>query len=82
MGKLADMVLGYLQNTPSEQLRKDWEELKHYNTQGPNIMDVISNYGRGTIVLKTPLLALEERVPEVRDEFPTTYTSSDLCLAA
>ena len=46
MGKLAKISLKYLTETPSEQLAKDWEELKKYNEQGPDILDVINNYGR------------------------------------
>ncbi len=84
MGTLADKVLEYLESTPSEQLRRDWDELKQWNTQGPNILDVISNYGQGTIVLQTPLLSDAEKVQEVKDDFPNSYNSSSksLCMAA
>lgn len=41
MGKLADLTKKYFDETPSELLKKDWEELKKYNKVGPNIEDVI-----------------------------------------
>ncbi len=47
MGELADFVKHYFDTTSSEQLRRDWEELKEANNHGPNVLDVINNYGRG-----------------------------------
>lgn len=41
MGKLLDDVKKYLSESSSEQLKKDWEELKKYNDEGPNIEDII-----------------------------------------
>ncbi len=41
MGQLADIVINYLKNTPSEQLKKDWDELKKYNISGPYITDIL-----------------------------------------
>ncbi len=48
MGELADFVKHYFDTTSSEQLRRDWEELKIANNHGPNVLHVINNYGRGT----------------------------------
>lgn len=82
MGKLADLVLHYLDSTSSEQLQKDWEELKPYNSYGPNILDVISNYGRASITLETPLVS-SEKSKVIKDDFSKSYTSSsNLCLAS
>lgn len=86
MGILANMVIGYLTDTPSEQLSKDWEELKPYNAQGPDILDVISNYERetGSILIESPLSPSDENSQEIIDDgFTKTYTSSNsLWLAA
>lgn len=45
MGKLAELSLQYFRNTPSEQLKADWEELRKYNDAGPDMLAVLSNYG-------------------------------------
>lgn len=82
MGKLADKVLEYLNTTPSDQLHQDWEELKYYNTQGPNILDVISNYGRNTYTISIPPMPSDVIIKNVIDNFPNTFDSTDLCLAS
>lgn len=84
MGKLAEQVLQYLNTTSSDQLSRDWEELKQYN-EGPNILDVISNYGR--LSLESPLTTiLDSSISEtscvVFDNYSQIYNDSDLCLAA
>lgn len=42
MGKLLDFMTNYFKNSSTEQLEKDWDELKQYNENGPNILDVIN----------------------------------------
>lgn len=39
--KLIQSLEDYLNNTPPEQLKKDWEELEKYNQYGPNIEDCL-----------------------------------------
>lgn len=42
MGRLAEFAKEYFGNSTEEQLTRDWNELKAYNTQGPDILEVIS----------------------------------------
>jgi hypothetical protein len=39
MGKLADNLKDYFENTPKEQLDKDWEEIKHLNDVGVDVIE-------------------------------------------
>lgn len=39
MGKLADSLKDYFENTPKEQLDKDWEEIKHLNDVGSDVIE-------------------------------------------
>ncbi|MCH5167970.1 MAG: hypothetical protein J1F35_08840 [Erysipelotrichales bacterium] len=41
MGKLFDDINKYFNESSSEQLKNDWEELKKYNDEGPDIEDII-----------------------------------------
>lgn len=75
MGKLTDFVKEYFATTPSEQLRQDWEELKAYNSQGPDILDVIGNY-------QTELPDnFGERI-HLPNNLTSTFTDTELCLSA
>lgn len=38
MGKLSDSLKEYFENTPQEQLDKDWEEIKPLNEIGPDAL--------------------------------------------
>lgn len=42
MGKLAEFFTEYFRTASKEQLKKDWEELKHLNKNSPDILKVIS----------------------------------------
>ncbi len=79
MGQLADKVLQYLHTTPSDQLRQDWEDLKQYN-QGPDILSVLSNYGR--ISLESPLPTIYEPTHTIRVDYSSIFTCSELYLSA
>lgn len=50
MGKLTEFIKDYFETTPEDKIRKDWEELKSYNEQGPDILDVINHYDRQPIL--------------------------------
>ena len=39
--KIIQGLEDYLNNTPPEQLKKDWAELEKYNQFGPNIEDCL-----------------------------------------
>lgn len=39
MGKMLDSLKQYFENTPQEQLDKDWEEMKHLNDIGPDALE-------------------------------------------
>ena len=43
MSSLSEQLKDYFDNTPQEQLDKDWEELKHWNEIGPEIDDYIKS---------------------------------------
>lgn len=42
MKKVFESLKNYFENTPSEQIEKDWEELKKYNEIGPDIEEFLS----------------------------------------
>lgn len=42
MKKVFESLKNYFENTPSEQIEKDWEELKKYNEIGPGIEEFLS----------------------------------------
>lgn len=42
MKKVFKSLKNYFENTPSEQIEKDWEELKKYNEIGPDIEEFLS----------------------------------------
>lgn len=75
MGKLASSVINYLRTSSSEQLMKDWDDMKKYNESGPNILDVINNYG---------LSVNEYRLSDNtrNDRLNYIYNNFELCLAA
>lgn len=75
MGKLTEYIKNYFETTPEDQLRQDWEELKVYNNQGPNIFDVINNYEQ--VATETSLDGVSVPI-----SLTPNYTESDLCLAA
>ena len=50
MGILANYVKEYFASSTVEQLRVDWAELKEFNAQRPDMLDVLSNYGKGPYV--------------------------------
>ena len=75
MGKLAASVINYLKTSSSEQLRKDWEDLKKYNENGPNILDVINNYGLSVNEYRLSENLIKERLNDI-------YNNDELCLAA
>lgn len=39
MGKFAEKLKEYFENTPQEQLDADWEKLKHLNDIGPDVIE-------------------------------------------
>lgn len=83
MGKLAELSLQYFSNTPAEQLREDWENLKKFNDHGPDMLAVLNNYGRGCGLDFNYSYFPEEIVLTVSpEEFSTEYSDSNLCLAA
>lgn len=41
MKKVFESLKNYFENTPSEQIEKDWEELKKYNEIGPDIEEFL-----------------------------------------
>lgn len=41
MKKVFKSLKNYFENTPSEQIEKDWEELKKYNEIGPDIEEFL-----------------------------------------
>ena len=44
MGKLLDSMQNYFKNGSKEQFLKDWEEMKHLNEEGPDILEVLNRY--------------------------------------
>ena len=38
MGKLADSLKQYFEETPQDILDREWEELKHLNSIGPDVL--------------------------------------------
>ncbi len=74
MGILANYVKEYLASSTGEQLRLDWEELKKFNAQGPDMLDVLCNYGRGSYIV-TPLICDEPTVS--LPEFSASFQDSD-----
>ena len=43
MNSLSEQLKDYFNNTPQEQLDKDWEELKHWNEIGPEVDEYIKS---------------------------------------
>ena len=41
MKKVFESLKNYFENTPNEQIEKDWEELKKYNEIGPDIEEFL-----------------------------------------
>ena len=39
MGPLADSLKRYFEETPKEVLDKEWEEIKHLNEIGPDVLE-------------------------------------------
>ena len=68
MGVLTEFVKNYFATTPEEQLRQDWEELKSYNAQGPDILDVIDNYGQHQPDFLVTKLDISENYINNRDD--------------
>ena len=81
MGKLADFVASYFDNTPEEVLEKDWDELKKYNEEGPDMIDVITNRGWSPAVIVSSASSGDTRSATIAD-FDTSYTEQELFLAA
>ena len=67
MGKLLDSVQNYFKNGSKEQFLRDWEELKHFNEAGPDILEVINRY-----LPPQPLFTLTAE--EVEDMLPAIET--------
>lgn len=42
MSKLLDSLQEYFDNTPQEQLDKDWEKLKEWENVGPSVEEYIN----------------------------------------
>ena len=42
MKKVFESLKNYFENTSSEQIEKDWKELKKYNEIGPDIEEFLS----------------------------------------
>lgn len=74
MGILANYVKEYFASSTVEQLRVDWAELKEFNAQGSDMLDVLSNYGKGSYVV-TPLVCDEPAVS--LPEFSVSFQDSD-----
>lgn len=49
MAGIYESLKAYFVNTPKEQLNKDWEEIKHLNEIGPDVLEyaesVRENFG-------------------------------------
>ena len=49
MAGIYESLKAYFENTPKEQLNKDWEEIKHLNEIGPDVFEyaesVRENFG-------------------------------------
>ena len=43
MSSLSEQLKDYFNNTPQEQLDKDWEELKYWNEIGPEVDEYIKS---------------------------------------
>lgn len=41
MGKFADSLKRYFEETPQDILDRDWDEIKHLNTIGPDVIEYI-----------------------------------------
>ena len=39
MGKFSKHLKEYFENTPKEQLNKDWDNIKHLNDIGPDVIE-------------------------------------------
>ena len=39
MAGIYESLKAYFENTPKEQLNKDWEEIKHLNEIGPDVLE-------------------------------------------
>lgn len=39
MGKISDGLKKYFEETPKEIIEKDWEEIKHLNEIGPDVIE-------------------------------------------
>ena len=81
MGYIADFTEHYFSTTSPEQQKRDWEELKKYN-QGPNILDVINNYGRGTQHIIPFDEWSDDNVISSSDMIDSSFNDTDLFLAA
>lgn len=66
MDTLIQELLDYLNNTPEEQIRKDWEELSVYGRLGPSVSDYL-NYLLGGV----PQMEINnnDKIPEYSLEF-------------
>lgn len=42
MGNWYEQMKKYFEETPKEQLDKDWEELKHWNEIGPSVDNYVN----------------------------------------
>lgn len=62
----------YLNNTPPEQLKKDFAELEKYNQFGPNIEDCLN---RSEAHCKAVMAVMNEEVPILED---STLTEADV----
>ena len=41
MGKISDGLKKYFEETPKEIIEKEWEEIKHLNEIGPDVIETL-----------------------------------------
>lgn len=44
MGKFSEKLKEYFENTPKEELDKEWNEIKHLNEIGPDVIEYCEYY--------------------------------------
>ena len=74
MGILANYVKEYFAASTAEQLRIDWEELKKFKAQGPDMLDVLCHYNRDCYVA-TPIASDDSTVS--MPELSVSYQDSN-----
>jgi hypothetical protein len=81
MGYIADVTEHYFSTTTPEQQKRDWEELKKYNV-GPDILDVINNYGKETQFLIPYRTYCHENIVSLSSSIVRYFNDDELYLSA